>query len=110
MLRAGTPRNMTVRLEEAQSWNGQGGPGTGPWMGWMDGGGDMEKLKSKLKSMKWYDGKNNDGHVRIYRDLDDLEDMDPKERAEFEKEMRELREEMRELLRDLKDEREDDDD
>ncbi len=124
VLRAGTARAVTVRLEEAQGWNGQGGPGNGPWMGWMDGDddapgmshqfhfrgmddGDLDKLKSKLRGMKWYDGKGIDGHVRIFRDLDDLEDMDPRERAEFEQEMRELREEMRELMRDLRDERDD---
>jgi len=42
--------------------------------------------------------------------LDDLEEMDPKERAEFEKEMSKLREDMKELLRDMKDLREEHDD
>ncbi len=97
VLRAGAPRALTVRLEEAQGWRG------------MDHG-DMEKLKTRLKGLKFHDGEGKDGRVRIYRDLDDFEDMDPRERAEFEKEMKELREEMRELMRDLRDDRDDRDD
>ncbi len=124
VLRAGSAQMVAVRLAESQGWNWDDGQGNGPWMGWMDGDdegpgmshqfhfrgmddGDIDELKSKLKGMKWYDGKSNDGRVRIFRDLDDLEDMDPRERAEFEQEMRELREEMRELMRDLRDDRDD---
>lgn len=107
ILRSGTKKTVTARLEDAEQWNFENLPGGRAWMGWL-GDGDFDFDDHGDHGTHIYrfrtdgDG-DDDGRVRIYRDFDDLEEMSPEDRARFKKEMDRLREEMRDLMRDLRD-------
>jgi hypothetical protein len=121
ILRNGSSRTIEAELDEAGSFDFRGGADGDDWMGflndgeleWKDKDGKVRKHVFRMPGTpgggSWFQGdEDGDRRVRIFRDLDELqEEMTPEERERFEEDMKKLREDLQELRRELRSMRED---